>query len=98
MAKPEPPILTDPEARKRYDDQWALYPHEHRSAYWLRGGAPGLICTRCGGTMSPASDVEDFEDFTAKHLSCPLGFGLDAPAELAHDSHDPLFDDRKEEP
>jgi hypothetical protein len=93
MAKPEPPVLTDPDARKRYDDTWARYPYENRDAYWLRAGAHGMVCTRCGGTIPGTCEVADFEDFTAKHLHCPLGFGLDAPAALAQDARDPLFEE-----
>lgn len=88
MAKPEPPVLADPESRKRYDDQWQLYPYEHPNAYWLRGGQFGLVCTRCGESMSAHADVDDFASFVAKHLACPLGHGLDS---RGGEVHDPLF-------
>jgi len=86
------PVLTDERTRKNYDRTWSLYPFEHPSAYWLRAGAWGMICTRCGA-QEPAC-AEDFAPFVEQHLGCKLGHGLrvSTQREQARDlDTDPLF-------
>lgn len=80
------PVLTDERTRKSFDRTWSLYPFEHPSAYWLRAGAWGMVCTRCG-SQEPAG-ADDFAPFVEQHLACPLGCGLRAPRV---EQQDPLF-------
>lgn len=90
MKKLDPPVLTDPESRKRYDERWATYGWEHPQAYWIRGGEAGVICTRCGVQVGPESTKELLESFVGKHLECPLGHGFDSRGTLG-EVEDPLF-------
>jgi len=70
------PVLTDERTRKNYDRTWSLYPFEHPSAYWLRGGDYGLVCTRCGATEPATVEDEGAVAFVDQHLKCKLGHGV----------------------
>lgn len=83
----EAPVLTDERTRKNYDTTWSLYPFEHPSAYWLRGGPYGIVCTRCGATDTDLD--HDFAPFVEQHLACPLGHGH--KGERTRAPEDPIF-------
>lgn len=85
--------MVNPVTRERHDATWALYPYEHPAAYWLRAGAEGIVCLRCGGTSPATLDEADHEAFAAVHLACPLGFGLrdSKPRVRRARPADPLF-------
>lgn len=82
--------MTEPLDRERYDRTWAVYPYEHPAAYWLRAGAHGMICTRCGKSEPASVSDEGAVEFADQHLACPLGFGMRVPRPSARPS-DPMF-------
>lgn len=98
--KAVPPVLAQPDLRKRYDEQHVLYPWEHPEAYWLRASLYQMVCTRCGARLFDEECPRDpceaviAPAFVAKHLQCALGCGLDAEPE----AHDPLFEEAPDAP